>query len=136
MKHDANALPAGALYLQSEIRGGKMKRLARIGAGEMTLEVLLGRDSLWAFLRSPDHGGYALRTAHAPSGLTVIEAHTGSHQLVFRCEAATGVQEVRVEVIDHGPPLIRATTTLTPNEALLLHFWPQDLYRSARMTIR
>ena len=120
MHHDKSGIAAGALYLQAEVRAGRMKRLARTKMGLMTLEMKLGRDSLWAFIRGPGNGGYALRTAHAPSGLDVAEAHTGSDQLVFRLIGATGAQEVRIEVIDHGPPLVRATTILTPNDDLLL----------------
>ena len=128
MHHDPSGIAAGAFYLQAEIRTGRMKRLARIKMGLMTLEVKLGRDSLWTFIRGPGDGGYALRTAHAPSGLELVEAHSGSDQLVFRLNGATGAQEVRLDVVDHGPPLVRATTILTPNDDLLLHFWPQDLY--------
>lgn len=128
MNYHRSGIAAGAFYLRAEIRAGRMKQLVRIGMGLMMLDVKLGCDSLWAFIRGPGDGGYALRTAHAPGGLELVETHTASDQLVFRVAGATGTQEVRLEVVDHGPPLVRATTILTPDDDLLLHYWPQDLY--------
>ncbi|MEG3086001.1 hypothetical protein [Sphingomonas sp. PB4P5] len=128
MKAAAELVPAGALHLQREVAQGGMARLGRIELASMSLEAMLGRDSLWLFVRRDGVGGYALRTAFSASGLTIVERVLGENGFVFRCDSAIGQQEVRIEVIDRVAPLLRASVTLTPPVPLVVRFWPRDLY--------
>ena len=124
----AARVPADALNLKAEIVSGGMQSIARVALPSMALEVLLGRDSLWLFVRREGVGGYAMRAGYSASGLTITESHIGEDLFVFRCDGAVGAQEVRVEVIDRHAPLLRSSVTLTPKVPLLMRFWPRDLY--------
>lgn len=128
MSDTATLVPAGALHLQAEVRGGQMQSLVRIELATMSLEAMLGRDSLWLFVRRKGSGGYAVRTAFSASGLSIAESHVSDNLLVFVCDSAIGRQEVRIEVIDRIAPLLRSSVTLIPPVPLVLRFWPRDLY--------
>lgn len=121
-------IPAGALHLQREVAEGGLVSLAHTEPASMSIEALLGRDSLWLFVRRDGAGGYAVRTAFSASGLTIAESHIGEGLLVFVCDSAIGRQEVRIEIIDRTAPLLRTSVTLTPPVPLALRFWPPDLY--------
>jgi hypothetical protein len=121
-------IPAGALHLQRELAQDAMDLLAKVSLASVDLEVCLGRDSLWLFVRRGGIGGYALRIAFSASGLTIIEQHAGRDTLAFVCDSAVGRQEVRIDVIDRVAPLLRCSVTLTPPVPLAMRFWPPDLY--------
>ncbi|MGH6614828.1 hypothetical protein [Sphingomonas sp.] len=121
-------IPVGALDLQAEIGRRDMVSLAEVDLATATLHAMLGRDSLWLFVRRPGIGGYALRTAFCASGLQIKEQHLGRDLLTFSCASAIGMQEVRIEVIDRHAPLLRASTSLVPRADILMRFWPRDLF--------
>ena len=85
----ARLTPAGALHLQREIAQGSMETLTKVGLPSAELEVALGRDSLWLFVRRTGIGGYALRTAYSASGLAIVEHHAGQDTLVIVCDSAS-----------------------------------------------
>jgi hypothetical protein len=118
--------PAGALALQSELRGGRLKPLHRLAWSDVTIDACLGLDSVWLIIRRKGRGGLALRTAYGTGGMTAEVTRGQSTDCVIEARGALGVHEVAIGFTEHDS--LRATTTLTPTADLLIPYLPRDLY--------
>ncbi|HVK06116.1 MAG TPA: hypothetical protein VM490_21785 [Armatimonadaceae bacterium] len=128
-------LTAGAISLRDEMSGGGMKVLQKMEAGDATLEVCHGRDTLWLLVRrgggkgKKGGGGFALRTAHSPGmPLKVERTQAKDGTPLFVADTAIGTFTVRLSVPDPAVSLVRCTVHLTPSDDLLIPFLPRDLY--------
>jgi hypothetical protein len=120
---------AATISLQAELARG-MRRIADIALGNRTVEVVLGRDSIWAVIRRPGRGGVALRVAHCWGGCTKVsrQRRRAGELLRLKVECAIGTQIVILRSDDLELSLLRVTTTLTPATPLLIPYFPRDLY--------
>lgn len=124
-----SAASAATISLRAELAAG-MRRIARLPLGIRTVEVVAGRDSIWAIVRRPDRGGLALRIAHCWGGPTRVarQRRKAGELLRLRVDSAVGSQSVVLRGDDLDLASLRVTTTLTPSVALLIPFFPRDLY--------
>ena len=121
-----SGVPAGALAIQAELLGERLKRLHTAPWSGCTLSAALGLDSVWVILRREGHGGLALRTAYAPGGMTASVSRKQDGEWTIDAESALGAHRVDLYQTDHGA--LRVTTTLTPAADLLIPYLPRDLY--------
>ncbi len=125
---DRPGLPIAVVALRAELRHRTMKSLARFGQVGLTLEVALGRDSLWLLIRRKGRGGLALRAAYAGGAAEVrLETPGAGERLRIVMDGPLGRHRVRISTPE-GEEGVRLTCTLTPSEDLLLPFLPRDLY--------
>ena len=93
------------------------------------VEVVVGHESVWAVLRRPGRGGFALRSAYLAGAFSAEWLGPTDGILArLRIESAAGVHEVRFANGDGFPGCLRMTVTLTPSRHLLIPFVPRDLY--------
>lgn len=122
---------AAVLALRCELQQG-MRHLASIDLVERTVEVLAGRDSLWAIVRraGADEGGIALRIAHCWGGCTKVKRKRRPRGalLVLSVDSAIGTQKIVLRSDRLDLLTLRVTVTLTPTAPLLIPFLPRDLY--------
>lgn len=121
----SKSLTLGAVSLREELAIG-MKPLGAVSSGGLTVDVRLGRDSLWALIGRGGAPAMALRCAHAPGGGVAAKRLDDRR---WRMQAAAGVWEVDLgfeAAGDHA--LLRCRTTVTPAVDLLIPFLPRDLY--------
>lgn len=123
------AASAATISLGAELVSG-MRRIAELELGVRTVEVAVGRDSVWAIVRRAGRGGLALRVAHCWGGpMRVAKLKPRRSELLrLKVESAVGTQTVVLRSDDIGLAVLRATTTLTPRTPLLIPFLPRDLY--------
>jgi hypothetical protein len=119
------ALTLGALALREELAAGRMQKLGVLESGGLKVEVLLGRDSLWAIVRRPDRGALALRCAYAFGGGLKVER---IDERRWRGEAAVGVFDIELRFEQSERTVLRCTSRLTPSAELLVTYLPRDLY--------
>jgi len=120
-----SALTLGAMALRDELAEGRMKPLGAISNGGYEVEVLLGRDSVWAMIRRPGRGALALRCAYAFGGGLKVKRLDEQH---WRAEASAGAFDIHLRFETCERTLLRCTTVLTPNSDLLIPYLPRDLY--------
>jgi hypothetical protein len=83
----ATAASAATISLRDELKKG-MRRIAHFPIGTRDVEIMVGRDSVWAMIRRAGRGGLALRLAHCWGGVLA-----GS-----RDNAASAGEALRLEV--------------------------------------
>lgn len=118
------------LALRDEMVRGSMREVATFVLAGRSVEVLEGRDALWAVVRRHGKGGLAIRAAHLPGGATKVRKVRTHHTEICRVALAgpMGAQTVSFDVVDTELPTLRITTKLTPATSLLVPFLPRDLY--------
>ncbi len=122
-------LALGAAALQSEIAEGRMSKVADFRLADLDVEVRLGRDSLWVFIRREQAGGLALRAVYAPGApMVVTKATAQGDRLRLKIKSSLGLHEVRLGGPNGDLALLRCTVTLTPSTDLLIPYLPRDLY--------
>jgi hypothetical protein len=107
-----------------------MRQIARFALADRSVEVLEGRDALWAVVRRAGKGGLAIRAAHVPGGATKVRKVSAQPNVICRIEldGPTGAQTVLFDVADKELATLHITTTLTPAAPLLIPVLPRDLY--------
>ncbi len=128
VREGSQGLSAGALALRDELAGGRTALVARLRAGDATVEVRRGHDSLWVLVRREGQGGFALRTAHSPGVPLRVEAGKDAQGHQFHVMGSLGTFRVTLHVPDPAQSLLRCTVRLTPAEDVLLPEGPRDLY--------
>ena len=125
----AVAASAATISLCAELASG-MRRIAILEFGIRSVEVVAGRDSVWAIIRRPGRGGVALRIAHCWGGATKVakQRRKAGELLSLKVESAIGIQQVVLRSDDIALALLRVTTTLVPATPLLIPYFPRDLY--------
>lgn len=126
------AASAAVLGLRAELRNG-MRRFAMLELGERTVEVTVGRDSVWALVRrggGSRFGGIAIRLAHCWGGCAKIRRRRkpAGALIALTIDSAIGRQEVVLRSDRDALETLRATNVLTPAEPLLIPFFPRDIY--------
>jgi hypothetical protein len=120
---------AYALALRQMLQARASKLVATFPVGDLSVEVRVSSDAVWAIIRREGRGGLALRAAHiigafecATSPCTAGEAArltitspAGEHVVTFR----TGS-----DALDQ----LRMTVRFTPSMPMLIPFMPRDLY--------
>lgn len=121
---------AHVLKLREALAAGIMPQLATFAIRDLEVEVLRDTDSIWAILRRPGRGGFALRAAHAPGGIDVAKAVRTREGEAARIEimGVAGTLTLVLRASDHEVPILRATTELIPAHPLLVPYQPRDLY--------
>jgi hypothetical protein len=121
---------AQVLALRYELMQGAMRPVVTFALAGRKVEILEGRDALWAIVRRPGKGGLAIRAAHLPGGAAKLRKVRGDSSETCRVdlEGPMGAQTVRFSVADAELSVLRITTTLTPAAPLLIPFLPRDLY--------
>jgi hypothetical protein len=127
--HPASAASAATISLQAELSKG-MRHITTIDLGVRRVDVVAGRDSIWAIIRRPSRGGVALRLAHCWGGATKVarQRRKAGERLRLKVESAIGSQTIVIRSDDVELSSLRATTTLTPTTALLIPYFPRDVY--------
>ena len=124
-----SSLSSAALALRAEISSDQMRLHKAFTVTGCSVEVRQGVDSLWIFVRRPDAGGFALRTAYSPGApLDVKLLHQNGRTLEYQADGATGRFHVRLEIPNSEEAALRCTVRLTPAADLLVPAWPRDLY--------
>jgi hypothetical protein len=126
------AASAAVLGLRAELRKG-MRRIATLSLGERSVEVMAGADSVWAIIRrggAPGEGGLALRVAHCWGGCEGVKRirRPKGALLALKVDSAIGEQQVILRSDRDALETLRVTNVLTPAVALLIPFFPRDLY--------
>ncbi|ATE67307.1 hypothetical protein [Rhizorhabdus dicambivorans] len=122
-------LPGASPYLlalREELADRSMKRLAIFALGDLAVEVAQGADSVWALIRRPGLGGFALRAAYAP-GLTA-RRKPASDAVLIEVKSPLGRHEIWFATSVTDLHRLRMTVRLTPAVPLLIPFLPRDLY--------
>jgi hypothetical protein len=128
----ATELPGASpavLALRHELRAGLGKPVAQLELGQLAIDIMAGRDALWAIVRRPGKGGLAMRVAHAPGGCLETRAtgvRTGGARVTLKTVLGTHIMEFGASAI--GLPMLSVKVTLTPAVPLLLPFLSRDLY--------
>src|SRR5579883_2023345 len=117
------------LALRDELLQAQMRRLKRLAAGDATIDLLEGEDSVWLVVRREGAGGFACRTAYAPGRRIATEVLEEDHRsLRLGIATALGTFDVRVEIPRPEQAVVRWSVRLKPSENLRLMTWPRDLY--------
>jgi hypothetical protein len=118
------------LLLKQELASKRMRLIASFDVDGRTVEARAGEDSLWLIIRRPCLGGFALRAAYTPGGcLSVRRAKRRKGEtLRLRVRSALGVHDISISVPYSSMPVLRVTTRLTAARALLVPYFPRDLY--------
>jgi hypothetical protein len=121
---------AQVLALRAELTQGAMRTVASLPLPGREVEILEGRDALWAVVRRSGKGGLAVRTAHLPGGATSIKRRRGDvgDALRLDIESAIGTQTVTFSSSAPDLAVLRITVSLRPAARLLVPFLPRDLY--------
>jgi hypothetical protein len=130
IKVPGQGVSAEVLLLREQLLAGAMKTVAKLELGALEVEIGCGDNALWALIRRPRHGGLALRAAHVPGGcrnLQQLRSEDGQG-VGLKFNSAIGRHEVRVTLPEEEVPVLRVTSTLTPDAPLLVPFLPRDLY--------
>lgn len=106
-----------------------VKRIATLALGELAVEFVAGRDSVWAFIRRPGRGGLAHRIAFLAGDYrwTKLKSEEGE-ALRLRLDSALGEHLVVFKTPPVELETLRITVTLTPANPLVVPFIPRDLY--------
>ena len=125
----ATAASAATISLRDELKKG-MRRIAHFPIGTRDVEIMVGRDSIWAMIRRAGRGGLALRLAHCWGGPTRVarQRRKAGELLRLRVDSPIGDQVVVLRSDDLDLTLLRVTTSLTPTVPLLVPYFPRDLY--------
>ena len=117
------------LALREQLRAG-MKKLGDFSLGDLTVEVCVGSDSVWALIRRPGRGGLALRAVYVAAGNLFCRKAERSDDEALRLEIDSPVGRHVVAFRTSGADLhrLRMTVRLTPAAPLLIPFAPRDLY--------
>jgi hypothetical protein len=121
-------LTIGALAFGAEMAAGSMSPLQRLSLGAITVEIMLGMDSVWVLLRRAGNGGLALRTASGSGGMAARVKSKSQAGCVVVVDTPQGQFTIDVTLPANDTPMIRAVTTLKPAADLLVPFLPRDLY--------
>lgn len=117
------------LALREQLRAG-MKKLGDFSLGDLTVEVCVGSDSVWALIRRQGRGGLALRAVYVAAGNLSCHKAERSDDEALRLEIDSPVGRHVVAFRTSGADLhrLRMTVRLTPAAPLLIPFAPRDLY--------
>ncbi len=121
---------AYVLALRAELRGGEMRQWGRFTLGDLEVDILGGRDSLWGVVRRPGRGGVALRLAFAPGGIThckSLKAKPGE-RLRLAVESTLGRHMIAICTDGLDLQRLRVMVSIIPTSPLLIPFVPRDLY--------
>ncbi|MBS0479877.1 MAG: hypothetical protein JSR79_11335 [Proteobacteria bacterium] len=118
------------LALREELRRGAMRTFAKLPLPDREVEVLEGRDAVWAIVRRAGGGGLAVRACHMPGGAAgVAEARAvNGEALRLTVESVIGRQTVSFRIDPPDLATMRITVELTPAADLLIPYLPRDLY--------
>lgn len=128
---DVTGVSAYVLGLRAELRAGAMKRLANEAFGDLSIELLQGRDSIWLVVRrGGGRGGVALRAAYSPDGGCAARLVTPEPGEALRLEAESviGRHVVAVRLTHADLHRLQLQAWLIPRAPLLVPFHPRDLY--------
>ena len=131
-KAGVKSVPASAsvLALRDELVAGAMLTIAHLALADRQIDVVQGRDALWAIIRRSERGGLALRVANmlgAQSKVVKRQACAGE-ALRLTVDGIIGRQDIALRTDTSDLATLRVTVDLTPSHDLLIPFWPRDLY--------
>jgi len=118
------------LGIREELKSGSLRPLAKFPLGDIRLELVEGRDSVWALFLREGTGGLAVRTAFIPGGglaCTLLDPAKDEVARV-RVRSAVGEHTVVLHKLDVGSQRVRLTVKLTPLAPLAVPFAPRDVY--------
>jgi hypothetical protein len=105
------------------------KPIASLARGELTVELVAGRDSLWALIRRPKRGGLAHRVAFFAGDYAWEKLRPQEGEaLRLRMTSALGEHLVAVKAPTVELESLRITVSLTPAIPIVIPFMPRDLY--------
>jgi hypothetical protein len=130
LARDLTRVSTAVVTLQEELACGAMSSVGQFELADIVVEVKKGRDSVWAILRRPGHGGIALRTAQVPAGRFSVRDVPPRQGEAFRCEidSANGRQKLTFRTGGQELAVLRATVRLTPSAPLVIPFLQRDVY--------
>jgi hypothetical protein len=125
-------IPAASPYvlaLRQALKNGAGKRISSFSLGQLSVELVAGSDSLWAFIRREGSGGLALRAAYL-AGSFMCEKQQAKPGEVARLRLTSALGEHTVVFRPGGDALeyLRVTVELIPAAAMVIPFMPRDLY--------
>ena len=118
------------LGVRDELISGSLVSLAKVSLGDVTLNVVQGRDSIWVLFRRKGAGGMAIRAAFIPGGGFTCKLIEPGPDEALRLSATSPLGEhlVLMHKVDIGLQRVRITHTLTPIAPLSIPFAPRDVY--------
>jgi len=118
------------LALRAELTQGAMRTVANLALPGRDVEILEGREALWAIVRRPGKGGLAVRAVHLAGGATSIKQRRADpgDALCLDIESAVGKQTVTFSCSAPDLAVLRIIVSLRPATRLLVPFLPRDLY--------
>jgi hypothetical protein len=118
------------LVLCDELARQALKPVANLTVGDRDIEILEGRDALWAVVRRKSRGGLAVRTVHlVGEAISIKRRKAGLGEAIrFEIESAVGTHLVVFRLRAPDLAVLRVTVSLKPNAPLTIPFTPRDLY--------
>lgn len=103
--------------------------VSRFVSGELEIDVLAGRDSVWGFVRRPGRGGLAHRIAFLAGEYSCrkLKPKAGEARR-FVVTSALGEHSIVIKTPTVELESLRVTVSLTPAVPLVVPFMPRDLY--------
>jgi hypothetical protein len=129
-------IPAASPYvlaLRQAIKNGTGKRITSFSTGQLSVEVVAGADSLWAFVRREGSGGLALRAAYLAGDFTCDRQRAEPGEVArLRLTSALGEHIVVFRTGNDTLEHLRLTVELIPAAPMVIPFAPRDLYPLGR----
>jgi hypothetical protein len=128
-----NALSPWAVSACSELGQPKTTIFAQSVEG-FTFLVSRTTDSLWIIAEMPNGGRMAFRAVYSPgSSLKVSNSRMVDQGVELYLSSDIGIYVSTITVDrEHPVPVLRYTTTLTPQKDLLVSFWPRDILATGK----
>ena len=115
--------------LREMLRTGAGRSLKRLELGGLGIELVAGPDSIWALIRRPGRGGFALRAVFVPAGYECrIERPRDGELARLVATSAHGEHIVVLSGASAALERLRMTVRFTPRVATLEPFLPRDFY--------
>lgn len=94
--------------------------------GDLAVDLISGRDTLWMRVTRGEFGGVALRALFGQGEYSLGSVETTQTGLAFTADSHAGAWNVSIDGLSEN--LLRVQVKLTPAVDLLIPFWQRDLY--------
>ncbi len=123
-----NARSPWAVAVKNLFHGQDLSSLFQHEIGGYTIRAHHLNNSFWITITCPKGAQVVLRPAYAPNDHLML-GKTINHDngITVSLSASIGNYKIKLEFPDKEIPLLRYTTTFSPNAPLLVPFWPKDM---------